>query len=64
MQVFPLKNSITGPGFFSKSIAGQAYTSPEAEYGKKMRHFVADELFPQFTDSNHLIFEYQLSSSS
>ena len=25
-------------------------------YGKKMPHFVADELFPQFTDSNHLIF--------
>jgi hypothetical protein len=49
--------------YFRDQLPESAYTSPEAEYGKKMQHFVADELFPQFTDSNQLVFlnsSYQL----
>ncbi len=42
--------------FFRNQLSDSAYTSPQAEYGKKMPHFVADELFPQFTDSSHLVF--------
>ncbi len=42
--------------YFKNQLTQNAYTSPEADYGKKMHHFVADEVFPQFTDSNHLIF--------
>ena len=42
--------------FFQKQLPEQAYASPEAEYGKKMHHFVADELFPQFIDSSHNVF--------
>ena len=43
--------------YFRNQIPDIAYTSSEALYGKKMHHFVADELFPQFTDSNKLIFQ-------
>ena len=42
--------------FFRNQLPDSAYTSAPARYGKKMPHFVADELFPQFTDSNHLVF--------
>ncbi len=42
--------------YFRDQLPEKAYTSEPAIYGKKMPHFVADELFPQFTDSNHLVF--------
>lgn len=42
--------------FFRNQLSDSAYASPQAEYGKKMPHFVADELFPQFIDSSHLVF--------
>ena len=42
--------------YFQDQLSDNAYNSPEAMFGKSSRHFVADELFPQFTDSNHLIF--------
>src|SRR5450432_1507997 len=42
--------------YFHNQLPENAYASPQALYGKKNVHFVADELFPQFTDSNQLIF--------
>ncbi len=42
--------------YFRRQLPEKAYTSAPAVYGKKMNHFVADELFPQFADSNRLIF--------
>jgi hypothetical protein len=42
--------------YFQRQLSDKAYNSPEAIYGKSNRHFVADELFPQFIDSNRLIF--------
>src|SRR5580693_4041444 len=42
--------------YFQDQLPESAYTSQPADYGKKMPHFVADELFPQFTDSNRLVF--------
>jgi len=42
--------------YFQDQLSEKAYNSPEALYGKSHRHFVADELFPQFTDSSRLIF--------
>ncbi len=66
---YPLQNSIkrnSGVNFdtfrvramdyFRDQLPEDAFTSEPAMYGKKMPHFVADELFPQFTDSNHLVF--------
>ncbi|HCL84034.1 MAG TPA: hypothetical protein DIC22_08660, partial [Chitinophagaceae bacterium] len=42
--------------YFQRQLPEKAYSGPAAVYGKGQRHFVADELFPQFTDSNQLIF--------
>ena len=42
--------------YFQNQLPANAYTGFQASYGKKMEHFVSDELFPQFTDSGHLIF--------
>jgi hypothetical protein len=42
--------------YFQNQLPANAYTGFQASYGKKMEHFVADELFPQFTDSTHLVF--------
>jgi hypothetical protein len=42
--------------YFQGQLTKDAYSSPAAVYGKANRHFVADELFPQFTDTSHLIF--------
>jgi hypothetical protein len=42
--------------YFRKQLPENAFTSPQAMYGKKTHHFAADELFPQFVDSNHLVF--------
>jgi len=66
---YPLQNSIKrnagvtfdtfrvkAMNYFRDQLPEDAFTSEPAMYGKKMPHFVADELFPQFTDSNHLVF--------
>jgi hypothetical protein len=42
--------------YFREQLPGIAFSTPEALYGKKHAHFVADELFPQFVDSSRLIF--------
>lgn len=42
--------------YFQNQLPANDYTGFQASYGKKMEHFVSDELFPQFTDSTHLIF--------
>ncbi len=42
--------------FFQKQLPEDAYSGSLAVYGKDNRHFVSDQLFPQFTDSNHLVF--------
>ena len=42
--------------YFRRQLPESAYTSQGAAYGQKESHFVADEIFPQFTDSKHLIF--------
>jgi hypothetical protein len=42
--------------YFRDQLPPNAYGSPSARYGKEMPHFVADELFPQFIDSNKLVF--------
>ena len=42
--------------YFRNQLPEKSFTSPMAEYGKKMKHFAADELFPQFIDSNRFIF--------
>jgi hypothetical protein len=42
--------------YFRNQLTENAYSSPPAVYGKASIHFVADELFPQFTDSNQVIF--------
>jgi hypothetical protein len=42
--------------YFQNQLTENAYRSPQAIYGKASLHFVADELFPQFADSNRLIF--------
>jgi hypothetical protein len=42
--------------YFRNQLPENAYSSFWAAYGEKSVHFVADELFPQFTDSNHLVF--------
>jgi hypothetical protein len=52
--------------FFRDQLNDSAYTSFEAVYGKSKTHFVADQLFPQFTDNNQLVFvnsSYRLPSS-
>lgn len=75
---YPLQNSIKrnaglnfdtfrvkALNYFRDQLPESAFTSEPANYGKKMPHFVADELFPQFTDSNHLVFlnsSYRLPS--
>jgi hypothetical protein len=51
--------------YFQDQLPENAYNSAESLYGKSNRHFVADELFPQYTDSNRLIFvnsSYRLPS--
>jgi len=42
--------------FFQKQLPENGYSSSLALYGKEHAHFVSDELFAQFTDSNHLVF--------
>jgi len=42
--------------YFRKQLPGKEYYSPEAVFGKQSPHFVADQLFPQFTDSNQLVY--------
>jgi hypothetical protein len=42
--------------YFQDQLPASAYQSAAALYGKKMPHFVADELFPQFIDSNQFVF--------
>jgi hypothetical protein len=42
--------------YFQNQLTENAYSSPQAVYGNANSHFVADELFPQFADSNRLIF--------
>jgi hypothetical protein len=42
--------------YFREQLPESAYSSPQALYGKKTPHFVADELFPQFTNGHELIF--------
>ena len=42
--------------FFQNQLPEYAYSDPLALYGKQKLHFVADELFAQFTDSIHLVF--------
>jgi hypothetical protein len=42
--------------YFRDQLPAAAYADPNALYGHQHRHFSADEMFPQFTDSNHLIF--------
>jgi hypothetical protein len=42
--------------YFRSQIPETAYKSPTASFGKKMQHFVSDQLYPQFTDSNQIIF--------
>ncbi|HEY2648986.1 MAG TPA: hypothetical protein VGI38_07315 [Puia sp.] len=42
--------------YFQDQLSDDAYNSPEAVFGNSNRHFVADQLFPQFADSNRIIF--------
>ena len=52
--------------YFKDQLSPSAYQSLPAVYGKSKKHFVADQLFPQFTDSNHLIIinsDYRLPPS-
>jgi hypothetical protein len=42
--------------YFQDQLPQSAYTSAPALYGKKMKHFVADEIFPQYSDSNAYVF--------
>lgn len=42
--------------YFKNQLTDSAYTNPAALFGKKEKHFVADQLFPQFVDSNQLVF--------
>jgi hypothetical protein len=44
--------------YFRKQLPEKAYESPEAVFGKASPHFVADELFPQWMDSNRLVYLY------
>jgi hypothetical protein len=42
--------------YFRSQLPEKAYTAVSAVYGKREKHFLADELFPQFLDSSRLIF--------
>ena len=42
--------------YFRDQLPPNAYADPNANYGNRHLHFVADELYPQFSDSNQLIF--------
>ncbi len=42
--------------YFRKQIPEKEYSGPSATYGKQFRHFQGDELFPQFIDTNRLVF--------
>src|SRR5664279_481344 len=42
--------------YFQNQLPENAYAGSLALYGKQNLHFVADELFPQFSDSSHLVF--------
>jgi hypothetical protein len=42
--------------YFRKQLPEKAYGSPEAIFGKESPHFVADQLFPQWIDSNRFIY--------
>ena len=42
--------------YFRNQLPDSAYRDSNAVYGHQQPHFHADESFPQFTDSNHLIF--------
>src|SRR5450631_1382118 len=42
--------------FFRNQLPEKAYSGSLALFGRQNPHFVADELFPQFTDSSHLVF--------
>jgi hypothetical protein len=41
--------------YFKNQLAENAYKTKLALFGKNNAHFVSDQLFPQFTDSNHLV---------
>ena len=57
MQEYLLILSIQEPWIiFKDQLPATLIPVEPAIYGKKMPHFVADELFPQFTDSNQLVF--------
>ena len=42
--------------YFQNQLPEIAYSSPAAKYGRQSPHFTSDQLFPQFADSNRLIF--------
>jgi hypothetical protein len=42
--------------FFRNQLPETAYSGSLALFGRQNPHFLADELFPQFTDSSHLVF--------
>jgi hypothetical protein len=43
-------------GYFSSRLPSAAFLDSNAVYGHQQPHFAADESFPQFTDSNHLVY--------
>ncbi|HEY4156067.1 MAG TPA: hypothetical protein VGM24_11585, partial [Puia sp.] len=42
--------------YFRNQLPDSAYSDANAAFGRRQLHFSADESFPQFTDSTHLIF--------
>jgi len=42
--------------YFRDQISEKAFSDYPAVYGKKMPHFVSDELFPQFSENNEMVF--------
>jgi hypothetical protein len=42
--------------FFRSRLPDAAYQDSNARYGHQQPHFVADETFPAFTDSGHLVY--------
>ena len=42
--------------YFKEQVPSASFNSAISSYGKEHTHFQADQLFPQFTDSNHVVF--------